>query len=271
MKPLPTHTFDFEFLTPCFSGTAEGKNAESSVLRVPPIRGHIRMWHVSLFGAADANAVWGSTAGDGCGSKVGVALKTSPPASRATAEILPHKDNANHRGPRVCLPSGSRATLMLTRLPGCTSTEWDHAEKATKLWLLLGTLGLRSARAAGSVWPSGPWVPHDTAALKSTLSALGYKQPVQLVDSTILSDKRMNYEKSEALRLRHAASDTVGGAENLFGGIKPTRKPSPLKMKVARFSSSPVLLLTGLSTADMTSAHGKLRGHPLGDVSWNAI
>lgn len=268
MKPLPTHTFDFEFLTPCFSGTAEGKNAESSVLRVPPIRGHIRMWHGSLFGAADANAVWGSTAGDGCGSKVGVALKTSPPASRATAEILPHKDNANHRGPRVALPSGSRATLILTRLPGCTGLQWEHAEKATKLWLLLGTLGLRSARAAGSVWPSGTWVPQDTAALKTTLSALSYKQPVQQVDSAILSNKRMN---NEALRLRHAASDTVGGSSQYFGDIRPARKPSPLKMKVAILSGSPVLLLTGLSAADMTAAHGKLRGHPLGDVIWKTV
>lgn len=271
MKPLPTHTFDFEFLTPCFSGTAEGKNADSSILRVPPIRGHIRMWHVSLFGAADANTVWGSTAGDGCGSKVGVALKTSPPASKTTAEILPHKDNANHRGPRVSLPSGSRATLILTRLPGCTKDNWDHAERATKVWLLLGTLGLRSARAAGSVWPNGSWVPQDTAALKSALAALGYKQPVQQVDSTILSDERMSYEKNEALKLRHAASDTVGGSSQYFGDIRPARKPSPLKMKVARLGGSPVLLLTGLSAAEMIAAHGKLRGHPLGDVAWNGV
>lgn len=271
MNPLPTHTFDFEFLTPCFSGTAEGKNADSSVLRVPPIRGHIRMWHVSLFGAADANTVWGSTAGDGCGSKVGVAFKTSPPASKTTAEILPHKDNANHRGPRVSLPSGSRATLILTRLPGCKKDDWDHAERATKVWLLLGTLGLRSARAAGSVWPNGSWVPQDTAALKSALAALGYKQPVQQVDSTILSDKRMSYENNEALKLRHAASDTVGGSSQYFGDIRPTRKPSPLKMKVARLGGSPVLLLTGLSASEMIAAHGKLKGHPLGDVAWNGV
>jgi hypothetical protein len=272
MKPLPTHTFDFEFLTPCFSGTAEGKNAESSILRVPPIRGHIRMWHVNLFGAADANTVWGSTAGDGSGSKVGVSFKTSPAASKTTSDILPHKDNPNHRGPRVALPAGSKATIVLTRLPGCSSEEWEQAEKATKLWLLLGTLGLRANRAAGSVWPNGSWVPQDKAALKATLSALGFKHPVQEVDSAILSDKLMNYEKNEALKLRHAASDTVGGAEHLFGGIKPSRKPSPLKMKVARLNGGPVLLLTGrLSAADMSLAHGKLKGHPLGDVPWHPI
>jgi hypothetical protein len=271
MKPLPTHTFEFEFLTPCFSGTAEGKNAESSVLRVPPIRGHIRMWHACLFSTADANAVWGSTAGDGCGSKVGVALKASPPASVSKAEILPHKDNPNHRGPRVALPAGSRATLVLTRLPGCSSTQWEHAEKATKLWLLLGTLGLRANRAAGSVWPSGSWVPQDAATLKTTLNTLGYKQPVQQVDAAILNVKSLAYEKNDALKLRHAASDTVGGSPRLFGDIKPTRQPSPLKMKVALFSTGPVLLLTGLSTSDMASARGSLKGHPLGSVSWNAI
>jgi hypothetical protein len=103
------------------------------------------------------------------------------------------------------------------------------------------------------------------------LAALGYKHIVQQVDSAILSDKRMNYENNQALRLRHAASDTVGGSSQYFGDIKPTRKPSPLKMKVAILSGSSVLLLTGLSAADMTAAHGKLRGHPLGDVAWNAV
>lgn len=271
MKPLPTHTFEFEFLTPCFSGTAEGKNAEASVLRIPPIRGHIRMWHARLFGAADANSVWGSTAGDGCGSKVGVALHAIPPASTTKAEILPHKDNPNHRGPRVALTTGSPAALTLTRLPGCTGSQWECAEKATKLWLILGTLGLRSARAAGSVWPSGDWVPQDAAALKSTLTKLGYKLPVQQVDAAILNDTSLDRERTDALKLRRAASDTVGGNPRLFGGIKPERQPSPLKMKVARFSSGPVLLLTGLSSADMTAAHNALRGHPLGSVNWNSI
>lgn len=271
MKPLPTLIFEFEFLTPCFSGTAEGKHADSSVLRVPPIRGHIRRWHVLLLGAPDANAVWGSTAGDGCGSKIGVALQSLPPASTTRADILPHKPNANQRGPRVALPASSRATLILTRLPGCTSTVWEHAEKATKLWLLLGTLGLRSARAAGSVWPNGPWVPRDAASLKSTLAALGYKHPVQQTDAAILSDKRLANEKIDALKLRRAASDTVGGSPRLFGDINPTRQPSPLKMKVARFATGPVLLLTGLSSTDMTSAHSALKGHPLGSVSWQTI
>jgi len=271
MKPLPTFIFDFEFLTPCFSGTAEGKNADASILRVPPIRGHIRMWHVSLFGAADANAVWGSTAGDGCGSKVGVALKASPPPSKQTADILPHKENERQRGSRAALPAGSRATLVLTRLPGCTDGQWDHAEKAAKLWLLLGTLGLRANRAAGSVWPSGEWVPQDVSGLKTTLATLGYSKPVQYADASLSSDKRMSYEKNEALKLRHAASDMVNGSPKFFGDIKPTRQPSPLKMKVARLGGAPVLLLTGLSTADMTDARYKLKGHPLGDVPWLSI
>jgi hypothetical protein len=92
-----------------------------------------------------------------------------------------------------------------------------------------------------------------------------------MVDSAILADERMKYEKNEALRLRHAASDTVGGSPQFFGDIRPTRKPSPLKMKVAILGGSPVLLLTGLSAADMSSAQGKLKGHPLGDVPWITI
>ena len=55
---LQTETLSFRFLTPCFSGTAEGKEASASELRVPAIRGHIRFWHRAAFAADSTNRVW---------------------------------------------------------------------------------------------------------------------------------------------------------------------------------------------------------------------
>ena len=237
MKPLPTATFEFEFLTPCFSGTAEGKNATFSELRVPPIRGHIRMWHITAFGATDANAIWGSTSGDGSGSRVAVALASKPGRSDKESDILPHKENERHRGSRVALPAGSRAAIVLTRLPACTGTQWENAVNATKLWLLLGTLGLRSARAAGSVWPlddpAEPWVPKDASTLKTTLTSLGLnKHSVALIGAG---------NGKSASELRTTASDTVSD-RTIFGGIND-RAPSPTRFKIITLAGGHCLLV----------------------------
>jgi hypothetical protein len=270
---LQTATFSFEFLTDCFSGTAEGKNATHSELRVPPIRGHVRMWHVAAFGIASCNEIWGSTAGDGAGSRVAMKLTKQPGKTTGEkSELLPHELKKSSL--RHALPAGSRATLELTRLPLCANDQWVRAQRAVKLWLLLGTLGLRSARAAGSVWPidnvTEPWVPKDEAALRKELSNLGYSKIVQFADASILDHSMIKREHSDAAKLRCAASDTVNGSPQYFGDIKPARKPSPLKMKVIRLGTDYRLLLTGLaSTVDFNGAHRALgTGKPLGSVQW---
>lgn len=234
---LDTATFPFQFLTDCFSGTAEGKNATHSDLRVPPIRGHVRMWHISAFGAASCNETWGSTAGDGVGSRIGMKLTSQPPLSNQKSEVLPHKENSNQRGSRPALIAGDQATLELTRLPLCNNDQWIRAKNAVKLWLLLGTLGLRSARAAGSVWPvdepANHWVPNDPDEMSAIINNLGLSnQSIAIIG--------LGKEKSPS-ELRHTASDTVSNSE-VFGAIKPTRIPSPTRFKVVKFGDEFCLL-----------------------------
>ena len=269
---LPTATFTFEFLTDCFSGTAEGKNATHSELRVPPIRGHIRMWHVAAFGSTSCGQIWGSTAGDGTGSCVSVRLTEHPGKTNGEkSELLPHELKKSSL--RHALPAGSRATLELTRLPLCNNEQWDKAQKAVKLWLLLGTLGLRSARAAGSVWPLDTWAPQDETALRNELAAVGYSHIVQLGDASIVKHASLKHEPDERFKLRCAASDTVNGYSQYFGDIKPARKPSPLKIKVIRLGTDYRLLLTGLATAaDFAGAHRALgTSKPMGSVAWRTV
>ncbi len=253
---LSTTHFHFTLLTPCFSGTWEGKNAPQAEMRIPAIRGMIRYWHRQLFDNISANEVWGSAAGnEGTASKVAVQFLKTPTAVQTPnpkATLLPHKEEEHKRGPRASLQSNNTYELTLRRLPACTNEDWDKAQKAVRCWLLLGCLGLRSNRAAGSVWPTGDWVPSSEETLKATLNQLGYTKPVQLAGAG---------KNLSAAQLRETASDTVsGGNKNhpQFGGIKP-RQPSPTKFKVARLGSECVLLITGSNLPqaykDLTSKH----------------
>ncbi len=248
--------FQFTLLTPCFSGTALGKNDDHAEMRIPPIRGHVRFWHRALLGAKDANRVWGSTSGnEGQGSRVSVRFVGSVSSEHATPKpfLLPHKQS----GPRPALAAGESFTLRLQRLVGCTANDWDHAQRAVKLWLLLGCLGLRSNRAAGSVWPETwqgePAVPQTVADINNALQRLGLRHwSVALIG--------LSAGKSED-ELRATASDTLAGNPHqpIFGGISP-RKPSPTKFKVAWLAAepgqSPQPCLIAMAPAEQVTVNG---------------
>lgn len=245
---LAEETFSFTLLTPCFSGTALGKHADHAEMRIPPIRGHVRFWHRALFGAPDCNRVWGSASGnEGQGSRVSVRFVGSVPTTHAQPKpfLLPHKpepkrNERDRRGPRPALASGQQFELRLQRLVGCTNDDWDHAQRAVKLWLLLGSLGLRSNRAAGSVWPGGDWVPRTREQLEAALHQLGLEGwSVALIG--------LEAQKSEN-ELRKTASDTSKGNNcslnrQVFGDSSP-RQPSPTKFKVIQLCGASVLLAT---------------------------
>jgi len=228
---LQHEDYTFTLLTPCFSGTALGKADDHAEMRIPPIRGHIRFWHRVLFGPGDCNRVWGSTAGDqGNGSRISVRFIGSVSIKHASPKptMLPHKDEPNQRGPRPALAAGESFTLRLQRLVGCTAADWDHAQRVVKLWLLLGGLGLRSNRGAGSVWPKDDWVPQCAGALRTTLQHLGLQKWAVAVVGV--------GKCKSADELRKTASDTSKGDnrsinQKVFGASAP-RRPSPTKFKV---------------------------------------
>jgi hypothetical protein len=227
---LQTIHYPFSFLTDCFSGNAEGKVSKHSALRVPPIRGHVRMWHQFAFGLDSCNRVWGSTAGAGSGSRVSIALKSGGGFSAKTSEILPHSEDPKKRGNRPCISAGQEASIDLIRLPLCSPDDWDKAQKAVRLWLLLGSLGLRSNRAAGSVWPADP--PRTPNDFRQAINDLGL---AQLQIALVGLGKNRN-----AHELRETASDTVS-QEHIFGTTRP-RTPSPTKFKVVDFEEGTCLV-----------------------------
>ena len=260
---LTTIEYSFKLLTPCFCGGADNQNAAE--MRVPSIRGQVRSWHRKIADVTTVNRIWGSTDGDGGASRVGVIcdvlLRPNPALSRAC--ILPHKN----QGPRSALSADQVFSLKLQRLIGCSSNDWAAAQNAIKLWLLIGCLGLRANRAAGSVWPldtdqtENKWVPQNAAQLGNTLRNLGFRWPVQIIQTP---------SGTTSEELRRLASDTVKD-HKLFCNMSP-RQPSPTKFKVIEFNGQPHLLVTAPPSVDLTAARNALSGsNKAGQFSWQTI
>lgn len=275
---LQTVEFPFTLLTPCFSGSALGRRADRAEMRIPPIRGHVRFWHRALFGFEDCNRVWGSAGErESHGSRVALRLVNQVASGECRARLLPHDPKKSGRE-RPAVAPGQSFTLGLQRLPGCTDMEWDHAQRAMKLWLLVGGLGLRSSRAAGSVWPGGEWVPRTRDDFKKALEGIDLRGwSVALIG--------LEVDKS-ADELRQTASDTLQGNPYtaIFGGIRP-RAPSPTRFKVAQLAREkdgtpgPCLVavaphlkldLNGATQTILAHAKELLRGKPNPD-RWSAL
>ncbi len=250
---LASIEYPFKLLTPAMVGGAEGK-AGSAEMRIASIRGQIRQWHRKAAFMPECDQVWGRTEGVIIASRVSLTLAPHQTLAHRNESILPHKQSAK----RDAIDSDQSFNLIVRRLVGCPPDHWETAQKATKLWLLLGCLGLRSNRAAGSVWPIGDWVPNDETSLKVELTRLGYTHPVRIVSTA---------RESTAADLRKVASDTVNGSHQYFGSINP-RTSSPLKIKVIRLSEGCRLLLTGLDATQFADAKAVLGIKPLGRATW---
>ncbi len=255
---LPTEKYCFKLLTACFCGGADNQGGPAE-MRVPSIRGQVRAWHRVVSGEIIVNRIWGSTVGEAGASRVALIWDASvlPRPAQPNPHILPHKG----QGPRPALAVGQTFTLTLQRLVGCSSTDWTAAQNALKLWLLVGCLGLRANRAAGSVWPVGDWVPQTSARLADELRALAFRWPLQLVDTPTGT-------RSE--ELRRLASDTVKN-RNLFGEIRP-RTPSPTKFKVIELAGQPRLLVIAKPPVSLDDARDALHGqNKAGNFPWNPL
>lgn len=286
---LPHQDFAFTLLTPAMVGGAvvepvrlnnqgggagprkpDPSSGSEPEMRTASIRGQIRWWH--RFGGISpvCSQVWGRTEPvPDIASRIRLEILPRSPFVSAPVRMLPHaqRDNSNPNNPWAKLESHRRGinaeetfTLRLTRLVGCPKTHWEAAQKAVKLWLLLGGLGVRSSRAAGSVWPIGEWVPQDDKAFGETLRELGFSRAVRLTDSEL--------PETAASVWREIASDTVNNARYLGTVGDGQRVPSPVKMKVVRLGKAARLLWVGPDRATLDGALHVLSGKRLGAMLW---
>ena len=247
---MKTEELTLKILSPCFCGGADQNHPE---IRAASIRGHVRRWHTRLTNEYDMKQVWGSVGGGGGSSKIQLRVETFG-FDEKPAILLPHKTHGS--GHRNALVNGEFNVLLRSR----NQPALDQAFKALQTWSLLGSLGTRANRAAGSIWPSTD-APSNIEELKTRLNKLGLNKGDFRISS--------NFDTSDALRT--AASDTLS-IPHLFESARP-RKESPLKIKMAELDDGLHLILFAEQNGVIDSALVELqkKGKPLAKMQWQKI
>ena len=236
-------TYRIEFITPLFSRGAYENNPE---VRPSSIRGQLHMWFRALGGnAADEKVIFGGVHGDATASRVVVRV-SSLKGLTGSSSTLPHKNGAQ-ASPKPAYQIGTGFDLhILSRLGGLEPRLQSALDRTLETWLLLGTLGLRGTRAAGSFcWQPTPAAskgrhqpPFDFTSYESRCSELTLGAPLRFA---LLAQV---YPAAE--QARRVVSDTLGGRDDRFGqndlsrlndplgkiGGRGERKTSPLRFRI---------------------------------------
>lgn len=236
-------TYRFSVLSETFAhGAYQTQNFNHPELRAPSVKGMIRWWHEALgFTPNDARTIFGQVSDRRNGiegnSASRVAIRVRPGAETQTgrADFMPHK---GHRGgSKSAIRPGSAFELtLISRREQLPSALGEQLQRATKAWLLLGAIGQRGNRAAGSVqWDQTPQSRKEFEIVTSQV--LGNAQ----VRFAVLGE---NFQNREA-EARHVAGDFLAAeafrGESPFGSARP-RKPSPLKLKCVELDGALRLL-----------------------------
>jgi len=225
-------------------------------MRIPSLRGQLRWWARVLYGTGAAEyGLFGGIHGKNHGyleesvaSSFKLALNpfsNNPP--HGSHCLVPHKQHQNGLWAPAITP-GSRFTLEWTAQmhPDFrakaddtihNSTRQDRLERAIKAWLLLGTLGRRATRAAGSVWPC-EYLP-TVEGFRSSVVALG--MPTDVKVAVLNADEAVPNQSAEELRsvadmtVHGLATGTISGDPLGFANAQ-ARKASAWRFKVGHFA-----------------------------------
>lgn len=231
-----------EVLTPLFS---RGVYEDLAEIRAASIRGQLHWWFRALGGGIEQErAIFGGIArkDKGWKDKAGkVMVRVGRiEGQQEKCKTLPHKEGGYAAPKQAFLPGTTFDLLVADRLGGLDAKDQTAFLNSLQAWLLLGTLGLRGTRAAGSLAytaESGllPDAPQTINAYESSCASL--------LSGTKIRMKVLAETQRDA---REVASDTIGGRDDKemsnslsrinypLGSMKP-RKTSPLHLRVYRF------------------------------------
>lgn len=233
------------FITPCFSQGA----TDTAEIRPASIRGMLHQWFRLLGGTfqQEREVFGGVKAGAGTvdqASRVVVRVRDIQ-GSQISACTLPHK-SGDEASPRNAYSEATHFTLAISdRLGGLSKEDEKLFKKTVYAWLLMGTLGYRATRAAGSFfWESTTDFPYP-----ETPDAYD-RECQRLVNSNFmvaLLKDTLFYSSDEA---RRVVSDTLGGRQDSkgkndlkqlhdpLGKVFEGRKTSPLKFRIVKFGTT---------------------------------
>lgn len=236
-------TYRLEFITPLFS---RGSYEDRPEVRPPSIRGQLHWWFRALGGnAADEKAIFGGVHDGATASKVVVRV-SSLVGTTGRVNTLPHK-NGDQASPKAAYQVGTKFDLhILSRLGGLDSRRQSALDRTLEAWLLLGTLGLRSTRAAGSFrWE--PLPPLGDGSFRSPADFAAFEVRCQeLLRGAQLRFALLGQNYPAAELARRVVSDTLGGRDDNQGqndlsqfnhplgkiGRGGERKTSPLRFRI---------------------------------------
>ena len=260
------------FITPMFGHGATDKPE----IRPSSIRGQLHNWFRLLGGTiVQERAVFGGIKqkGDFDGHGETLASRIVVRVTKITGNVgeeqtLPHK-TGGRAAPRRAYTAGTTCEVrVLDRMGGIDDPEAAALfERALRAWLLMGTLGFRSTRAAGSfVWECQSYeMPKDAASYARACAEVIGDAPVRF---GILE---RDYSRERVELARRLVSDSLGGRDDRegqddlktlnqpLGCIKPQRKTSPLKYRIVACGGSFRILavwdgrvnVTGNSASDL--------------------
>ena len=246
-------SYRITFITPLFS---TGSYKDRPEVRPPSLRGQLRWWFRALGGTfADEKEIFGGMVHkdergrkkeEAKASAVIVRVSDVPPLSTiASMNTLPHKNW--HDAHKACFPPGTHFDLHITTRLRTLSPDHQVALKRTvETWLMLGTLGLRATRGAGSFISQSI---NSTALLPSASDANEYSSACErLLNGAPLRFTLIRKSFTTAEEARKIVSDTLGGTGNdrkgekddltqlrhPLGKIVGKRKTSPLRFRIVK-------------------------------------
>jgi len=268
-------------------GAYQSQTHNKPELRVPSIRGHLRWWYDALFPSnmggprsRPSDAIFGNIGRKAQSGKIIVRIEILNEEIHKQIHFIPHKGNDG--GEKNALAPGSRYKITITaRKGGLSANEEAKLTRALDAWILLGSIGQRANRAAGSLMPENP--PTSVVDFYSQADELlkGTKLKIAILDKVFenerdlrnvagdfldaeayLSDSEWEQYSNLRKQRRFKEAEQLLAPVALLGAASP-RKPSLLKLKGIEMEDS--LQILALWDNRFNSFH-KLTLHTVIDI-----
>jgi len=220
-------TYHFSLLSDTFAhGAYQTQNFNHPELRAPSVKGMIRAWHKALgHSESDAQKIFGGI-NPTQAALVSVRVQPVGPPPVHRADFMPHKGNGG--GSKSAIHPGAEYSLTITpRRGGLDPTLSEQLSNSIKAWLLLGSIGQRSNRAAGSIhWDQCP-----ATSTEFEIEAGILLERSKIRFAILARDFGVDSRAARNLAGRFPNTRDFNVPGLVFGAARP-RKPSPLKLKV---------------------------------------
>ena len=243
------YTAKLVFLTPCFSHGS----TDAPEVRPSSIRGMLHHWFRILGGSAtQERLVFGginfgkqSPFQDDSAGKVVVRVRHDANADIGSFPTLPHKPDIDSSR-TAFKPGHAFELLVFDRLGGLHEADEALFRDSLEAWLLMGTLGFRATRAAGSFhFESSDFSEPSTPsayqfACRDLLARRKAKMRVAILPQDYADAEAARCLVSDSLGGRDHPQDSgnLGGLHDPLGKIFDGRKTSPLKYRIVRFGDA---------------------------------